>query len=494
MRKFRIIFSVAISIAVLGASASTRSQLDSLLQVAVQSNDVQKVKQLFEDGANPELKFDTGLEPTPLMYASAFADGEILDMLLKKRVPLDEVDINGDPAINWATYYGHVSNMRKLIDAGADISLKSKHGDALDVAFRLWHADSVVDVFRGSELDEAIPERISQLIAAIRKSDYSSVKTMTKKGIDANIKDGLGMSPLHHAVRTNDLEMVVLLLDHGADLNVLNRVGQTPLTISARFGYADIAKLLIDRGANVNATDQEYQLTPLIGAAVGGDERIASMLIEVGVTIDHQDVINQCTALHWSIFYNNNDVAKKLIDSGASYTLSCLDNSYSAYTLAKGYENNELKSYIEQKRNADNPLIGSWQLQIINYVYADTTYTINAHQGSLLIGKNRYSIMYNPSWKAREAFKNLSKPTDDEILAGFRSIVFNSGPYEIIDDVMLAIPDIAKVPGFEGGKQYYRFKIESDQLTFRMYDETYPNGEKPEWYGKVEVEFIFKRE
>ena len=102
--------------------------------------------------------------------------------------------------------------------------------------------------------------------------------------------------------------------------------------------------------------------------------------------------------------------------------------------------------------------------------------------------------MYNPSWKARVPFKNLSKPTDNEILAGFRSIVFNSGPYEIIDDVMLAIPDIAKVPGFEGGKQYYRFKMDGDLMTFRMYDETYPNGEKPEWFGKVEVEFIFSRE
>ncbi|WP_350205112.1 ankyrin repeat domain-containing protein [Ekhidna sp.] len=470
------------------------SDLDSLLQVAVQANDPKKVEELLASGADPNMKFSSGLKPTPLMYASSFADGEILDMLLKLDVSLDEVDTNGDPAINWATYYGYVNNMEKLIKAGTDIQLESKHGDALDVAFRLWHADSVIDVFRGTILDKKMSSSKEQLIKSIRSKKYSKVESLVKKGIDPDLKDGLGMSVLHHAVRANDVKMVTLLLDQGADPNVFNRVGQTPMTIAARFGYADIVGLLIEKGANVNAAGQQYQLTPLIGAAVGGDTGIIQRLVNAGAKIDHKDVINECTALHWSIFYNNNEVAKKLIDWGASYTLKCLDNSYSAYTLAIAYKNDELKSYIEAKRSVDNPLIGSWKLQTINYIYPDTTYTIDAHQGSLLIGQSRYSIMYNPSWKARVPFKNLSKPTDNEILAGFRSIVFNSGLYEIIDDVMLAIPDIAKVPGFEGGKQYYRFKMDGDLMTFRMYDETYPSGEKPEWYGKVEVQFVLTRE
>ena len=48
--------------------------------------------------------------------------------------------------------------------------------------------------------------------------------------------------------------------------------------------------------------------------------------------------------------------------------------------------------------------------------------------------------------------------------------------------------------GFEGGKQFYHFKKQDEKLTFRMYDETYPNGDKPEWFGKLEVEFIFAKE
>ncbi|WP_420317098.1 hypothetical protein [Ekhidna sp.] len=103
--------------------------------------------------------------------------------------------------------------------------------------------------------------------------------------------------------------------------------------------------------------------------------------------------------------------------------------------------------------------------------------------------------MYNPSPRPRTPFVSLSKPSDEETMAGFRSIVFNTGPYELMeDDIMLALPDLAKVPGFEGGKQFYRYRVEDDKLYFRMYDETYPNGDKPEWFGKVEVQFILTKE
>ncbi|WP_370088630.1 ankyrin repeat domain-containing protein [Ekhidna sp.] len=494
MRKIRIILSIATSFVALQVSASTRTQLDSLLQVAIQSNDIQKVKQLLEDGANPELKFDSGLEPTPLMYASAFADGEILDMLLKQRVPLDEIDTNGDPAINWATYYGYVQNMQKLIDAGADIEIESKHGDALDVAYRLWHADSVIDVFRGTILDKSVPKETTQLIRAIRDGKISRVESMLSKGSNANVKDGLEMSALHHAVRANNIKAVSTLLNNGASPDIYNRVGQTPLTIAARFGYLDIVNLLIKKGADVNKADDEYRLTPLIAAAVSGKPEVAEVLLDAGAKLDFEDVVNQSTALHWAIFYQNNEVAKLLIDRGASYTKKCLDGQYTAYTLVIGYENKELKNYIENHRAMQNELIGSWKMNEIHYVYPDTTYKMEVLQGSLLIDEKRYSIMYNPSPRPRKAFESLSKPTEEEMLAGFRSIVFNTGPYEITDDVMLAHPDLAKVPGFEGGKQYYRYRLEGDKLFFRMYDETYPNGDKPEWYGKVEVQFILTKE
>ena len=59
---------------------------------------------------------------------------------------------------------------------------------------------------------------------------------------------------------------------------------------------------------------------------------------------------------------------------------------------------------------------------------------------------------------------------------------------------MTVSPDLARVPGFEGAKQQYRYTIHEDQLSLTLFDETYPNGKKPEWYGKLQIRLQFQQE
>lgn len=141
-----------------------------------------------------------------------------------------------------------------------------------------------------------------------------------------------------------------------------------------------------------------------------------------------------------------------------------------------------------------HPIEGSWAFTSIEWITPDTTYTIqNAQPGLLMINKNRYSIMWTPTVEPRTPFEQLSNPTDEELKSGFRSVVFNAGTYEISDSIVQTQAEIAKVPGFEGGEQFYRYKIEEDKMEFTMFDETYPNGDKPDWYGSLETKFYLKR-
>ncbi|MDG5491732.1 lipocalin-like domain-containing protein [Psychroserpens sp. SPM9] len=141
-----------------------------------------------------------------------------------------------------------------------------------------------------------------------------------------------------------------------------------------------------------------------------------------------------------------------------------------------------------------NPLEGSWKMQEIHYIYADTTYVGEITYGTLLFAPKRYSLLYNPWTTERKAFDTLSKPTDAEIKAAFQSIVFNSGSYTYTDSTVTTTADMAKVPGFEGGKQFYNYSIKANNLDIMMFDETYPDGNKPEWSGKLKVLFKMKKE
>ena len=148
----------------------------------------------------------------------------------------------------------------------------------------------------------------------------------------------------------------------------------------------------------------------------------------------------------------------------------------------------------EQIEKEVHPLLGSWEMTSIHWMTSDTTYSIpKAQPGLFMIDSARYSIMWTPQEEPRIPFVNLSQPTPEEMQAGFRSVVFNGGSYVMTDSTLTTTAQIAKVPGFEGGKQYYRFTLDQDQLTLIMFDETYPDGTKPSWYGMYQTKFVLNR-
>ncbi|WP_273566377.1 hypothetical protein [Maribacter halichondriae] len=141
-----------------------------------------------------------------------------------------------------------------------------------------------------------------------------------------------------------------------------------------------------------------------------------------------------------------------------------------------------------------NALLGSWDIKEVHWISKDTTLVIKkAQPGIFMVTPERYSIIWTPTKHPRQKFNVLSKPTDNEIKSGFNSIVFNSGTYTSTSSKMVTKALIAKVPGFEGGRQYYDYRIEEGTLFLTMYDETYPDGTKPDWAGKWKTHFILKK-
>ncbi len=143
----------------------------------------------------------------------------------------------------------------------------------------------------------------------------------------------------------------------------------------------------------------------------------------------------------------------------------------------------------------NNTINGAWSIEKIIWKSKDTTIQIAPQQkGILLITQNYYGISWSPIREKRTPFENLSSPTEEEIVKGFQSIVFNSGTYCIDKNILTTTAQIAKVPGFEGGKQYYHFAHTNEtQLKLTLYDETYPSGKKPQWLGKWETTFIMEK-
>ncbi|MBA8667897.1 ankyrin repeat domain-containing protein [Holosporaceae bacterium 'Namur'] len=106
---------------------------------------------------------------------------------------------------------------------------------------------------------------------------------LSQPGINVNIRDYHGNTPLHTAADSGYTEIVKLLLAKGADVNLTNREGKTPLYESISTPHdIELIPLFVKHGANVNARRKEDGCTVIHTAAWAGKVSTYKLLLELG--------------------------------------------------------------------------------------------------------------------------------------------------------------------------------------------------------------------
>ena len=81
---------------------------------------------------------------------------------------------------------------------------------------------------------------------------YKCLQVLIEQGINVNIPDDDGETPLHKACSFNNVESIKLLLLNGANVNIPDNYGSAPLHFACENNIVEVVKLLILNGANVN--------------------------------------------------------------------------------------------------------------------------------------------------------------------------------------------------------------------------------------------------
>ena len=188
----------------------------------------------------------------------------------------------------------------------------------------------------------------SALHAAIAKGEVDAALELLQLGADKDsILDETGNSCLHRASQTRYLDLAELLLKSGVDINLRNTQGETPLAVALFRGNLEVAHFLIERGADVHWHDEEDwtllhtaaqcghldmvqllldldigvdvrcrgQSTPLILASGGGHVEVSRLLIEHQADVTSVDD-NCWTSLHAASHYGHADIVRLLLDHG----------------------------------------------------------------------------------------------------------------------------------------------------------------------------------
>lgn len=197
------------------------------------------------------------------------------------------------------------------------------------------------------------------LFEAVKKGNAKEVKYILDKGVNVNITDKKGNTPLIWASYGNP-EIVCILLQYNANINVINENGKTALSIAkekenykivrmlnliknsnnnkntlfyaAKNGYINVFKLLVSKGHDVNAQNEEG-LTPLMLASIEGHTKLVEFLISEGCDVSLSDNSGG-TALMWAMLNGKLDIVKLILKNGPKFDFKDRNVNWSELDLA----------------------------------------------------------------------------------------------------------------------------------------------------------------
>ncbi|GGE83663.1 ankyrin repeat protein [Priestia taiwanensis] len=181
------------------------------------------------------------------------------------------------------------------------------------------------------------------LLQATERGETETVKSLIDKGVNVDVQDTNGQTPLMVATYKNDIETATLLIAAGANVNIQDDLKNTPFLYAGAEGYLEILKMTIAAGADTTITNR-YGGTALIPAAEHGYVDVIQELLTM-TTIDVNHVNNLgWTALMEAVILNDGkekqqQVIQMLIDHGADVNIP--DNEHVTplqHAKAKGYK------------------------------------------------------------------------------------------------------------------------------------------------------------
>lgn len=106
-----------------------------------------------------------------------------------------------------------------------------------------------------SNLKGSCFHNVEALLNAAEQGNIKEIKKNLSEGISVNVKDKVGLTPLHYAIIGKSQRALQFLIDEGAFVDSADETGLTPLHLAIIKGNREAIELLIEAGASIEAVD-----------------------------------------------------------------------------------------------------------------------------------------------------------------------------------------------------------------------------------------------
>lgn len=329
---------------------------DSPLHLAVENGNIPIVKLLLEKGA--EVNKSNQFSNTPLHLAAK--NGDLLAVkLLIIGAEVNMTNQSGDSPLHLATRNGNLPTIELLLNEGADVSQTDMHGDSvLHLAVAKCSSETpilsisaenyIINLLinKGINVNLKNKRGITPLYMAIEKRNLVIMNLLINRGAYLCTTDDNGDSLLHMAVNCGEEFMLNVLLNEGINVNLANNHGETPVFVAAKKNNFHIMKLLLTRGADIKSTNVNGD-SLLHLAAKSGNRDIVDLLLNEGIDVNSENKLGE-TPLYVAAESENVYSMNLLLDRGANVNTKN-NNSYSLLHLAASKNNNDMVNFILNK-------------------------------------------------------------------------------------------------------------------------------------------------
>lgn len=267
---------------------------------------------------------------------------DILQNKIKNDINI--VNSKGDPLIVMAATFGNLQAVQDLVLAGADVNkpnsfskdtalLRSLYGNFPDITRFL--------VYSGADINAKNNYNHSPMYLALEKRQGEFIDLFLSSGV----REGLNSDYLFRACATKNAMGVLAMLKGGVDPNVKNEKGNTPLIISASLGDVPSVRSLMAYRADVNVANNDGNTALIYAARYNHPDTIRELLkpqtMQTPIDVNMQNKLGQ-TALYWGASKGFEDVVRRLLAADADPTLA---------------DNNGLVPYIAAQKNGRGQIL-----------------------------------------------------------------------------------------------------------------------------------------
>ncbi|XP_049839283.1 serine/threonine-protein phosphatase 6 regulatory ankyrin repeat subunit C-like [Schistocerca gregaria] len=342
-------------------------QSDRAMMAAVRAGDLNALKELVSNGADPNAKDSYG---QPILLGAANNVGILKYLLEDVHLPIEACDKHGYTPLLRASASGNLSVVQYLVSSGANLLARTALGEtALHLSARSESVETfqflqqsgvpmdILDIRGRTVLHHAAQFSCPNMVEYILKGSWWPVDCQDKNGqtplmltadFPRNERDRITYIHWFHMSEGYLNKVIRLLVDAGADLSIQDVLGRTVL--HQALGYKENFEFLWDKCPEFTHSVDKKGQTPiqiaLLNSRYRWDRRyVIRKLLEAGADFKSVGEDGK-TALSVAAEQYSYDIVNSLIKAGAETSCCNKDTLTQILYLASGKDDFELTNKV----------------------------------------------------------------------------------------------------------------------------------------------------